>query len=145
TTFGTKLYVAKIECIHTTPSLVQLSSDGDHFLYPQISLSQLKMTFPPSRCPISRLKSRFCISTALVSATAVSAGYLPKTSLSLLYLYEDTPKRAVTLGSLNCLSRRVNLLMTICRASTRYSPTSLRRRFPARFLASSSVFPLRKR
>src|SRR5262249_4833046 len=84
-------------------------SYGDHRLYPQVTGSQLITTFPPSRCPKSRLSSRFSINAALVSATANSAGYLPNTSINLLYLYEDTPKRTVTSGSSNNLSRGISL------------------------------------
>src|SRR5260370_2360247 len=84
-------------------------SDGDHRLYPRITGSQLITTFPPSRCPISRLSSLFCINNALTSATPVSAGYLPNTSLSFLYSYEITPKRTVTSVSSNNRSPRTSL------------------------------------
>src|SRR5438045_2843120 len=93
---------------------LQLDSDGDHRLYPQISLFQLMMILPPSRRPISRLKSRFCITSALTSAIATSTRYLLNTSLSLLYMYEDTPKRTVTLGSSNSLSFDIDLLTMVC-------------------------------
>ncbi len=90
---------------------IYADSYGDHGLYAQVTGSQLMMTFPPSRCPKSRISSRFSIITALVSATAISAGYLPNTSFSLLYLYEATPKRTVTLGSSSNLSRSNGLPM----------------------------------
>ena len=92
----------KLDAIALT---LQLVSADDNFLYPQTSSSQLIIQFPPSRCPILRLRSTDCIINDLTSATAGSIGYLPSSSFSFLKFHEATPKRTVTSGSSSNPSR----------------------------------------